>query len=119
FVDRIKATEGKDDILSISIAHCFPYADVPELSGRILVVMDGDKQKGDALAARIGAEFITMRGKTRPEMFDVATGVAAGLEYNDLPVVLADPADNAGGGAPARKNALPAHLVAGGGGRRA
>jgi microcystin degradation protein MlrC len=111
FVDRIKATEGKDDILSISIAHCFPYADVPELSGRILVVMDGDKQKGDALAARIGAEFITMRGKTRPEMFDVATGVAAGLEYNDLPVVLADPADNAGGGAPSDNTTILRHLI--------
>ena len=30
FVDRIKAMEGKDGILSISIVHCFPYADVPE-----------------------------------------------------------------------------------------
>src|SRR5262245_18478492 len=29
FVDKIKGLEGKDGILSISIAHCFPYADVP------------------------------------------------------------------------------------------
>ena len=33
FVDRIKAMEGRDGVLSISIAHCFPYGDVPELSG--------------------------------------------------------------------------------------
>ena len=30
-VDRIKAMEGKDGILSVSIAHCFPYGDVPEI----------------------------------------------------------------------------------------
>ena len=28
--ERMKTLEGKDGILSISIVHCFPYADVPE-----------------------------------------------------------------------------------------
>ena len=46
FVDRVKAMEGHDGVLSISIAHCFPYGDVPELSGRVLVITDGDKAKG-------------------------------------------------------------------------
>ncbi len=46
FVDRIKAMEGKDGILSISIVHCFPYADVPELTSRVLVVTDNDKAEG-------------------------------------------------------------------------
>ena len=31
FVDRTAAMEGKDGVLSVSIGHCFPYADVPEL----------------------------------------------------------------------------------------
>jgi len=30
WVDRIKAMEGKDGILSVSIAHCSPYGDVAE-----------------------------------------------------------------------------------------
>jgi microcystin degradation protein MlrC len=50
FVDRIKELEGKDGVLSISIVHCFPYADVPELGSRVLVVTDSNKQKADALA---------------------------------------------------------------------
>src|SRR6202171_3944820 len=57
FVDKTAAMEGKDGVLSISIGHCFPYADVAELGGRILVVMDKDKTKGDALATSIGQEF--------------------------------------------------------------
>jgi len=48
FVDKIKAMEGKDGVLSISIGHCFPYADVPELGGRILVVMDKDKAAAES-----------------------------------------------------------------------
>ncbi|MFI5013244.1 MAG: M81 family metallopeptidase [Hyphomicrobiales bacterium] len=111
FVDRMKAMEGKDGILSISIGHCFPYADVPELGGRILVVMDGDKQKGDALAIRIGEEFVSMRGKTMPDYYGVDDGISTGLAFNDAPVVMADPADNAGGGAPSDNTSILRRLI--------
>ena len=111
FVDRIKGLEGKNGILSISIVHCFPYADVPELSGRVLVVADGDKAKADALATKLGEELVSLRGKTAPPSFDVAGGVAEGLAFNDLPVVIADPADNAGGGAPSDNTDILRHLI--------
>src|SRR4051812_32842590 len=100
FVDRVKQLEGKDGVLSISIVHCFPYADVPELGSRVLVVADRNKEMADVLARQLGEELVSMRGKTMPEFFDVEKGVAAALEFNDRPVVMAEPADNAGGGAP-------------------
>ena len=68
FVDKVKAMEGQGDVLSISINHCFPYADVPELGGRILVVTDRDKARGDELAAEIGQEFVSLRGRTAPRL---------------------------------------------------
>ena len=111
FVDKMKAMEGKDGVLSISICHCFPYADVPELGGRILVVMDGDKARGDALATRIGEEFVSMRGKTLPEYHGIDDGISAGLAFNDSPVVMADPADNAGGGAPSDNTSILRRLI--------
>lgn len=112
FVDKIKALEGKDGILSISIGHCFPYADVPELSARVLVVTDGDKAKADALATSLGEEMIAMRGKTMPEFFDTSGGVAAGLAFNAAPVVIAEPSDNAGGGAPSDNTSILRELIA-------
>ena len=68
FVDKIKAMEGKDGILSISVVHCFPYADVPELGAKIIVVTDDRKEDGDRLAAELGREFVGMRGKTLPHL---------------------------------------------------
>jgi microcystin degradation protein MlrC len=111
FVDRIKAMEGKDGILSVSIAHCFPYADVPELSGRVLVVADGDKSKADALATKLGQEMVSMRGKTMPEFLDTKGAVAAGLAFNAQPVIIAEPSDNAGGGAPSDKTSILRELI--------
>lgn len=112
FVDRMFGLEGKDGILSVSAAHCFPYGDVPELSGRILVVADGDKAKADALATRLGEEFVSMRGKTMPEYHSVSAGVKMGMESNVAPVVMADPADNAGGGAPSDNTSILRELIA-------
>jgi microcystin degradation protein MlrC len=111
FVDKVKAMEDRDGVLSISINHCFPYADVPELGGRILVVMDGDKARGDAIATTIGEEFVAMRGKTLPRFYDVDGGIDAALAVNGMPVVMADPADNAGGGAPSDNTTILRRLI--------
>ena len=78
FVDKTAAMEGKDGVLSVSIGHCFPYADVPELSGRILVITDNDKAKADALATEIGQEFISMRGRTAPDYLSIDAGHRCG-----------------------------------------
>jgi microcystin degradation protein MlrC len=112
FVDKTAAMEGRDGVLSVSIGHCFPYADVPELSGRILVITDGDKEKADALATEIGQEFIAMRGRTAPDYVSVEDGIATALAFNDSPVVMADPADNAGGGAPTDNTTILRQMIA-------
>ena len=112
FVDKIKALEGHNRILSISIGHCFPYADVPELSARVLVIADGDKGKADALAVALGQELVAMRGKTMPEYLDIEAALTAALTFQAGPVVLAEPADNAGGGAPSDNTSILRALVA-------
>ena len=98
FVDKVKALEGKDGVLSISIAHGFPYADVPDVGARILVITDDRKGEGDALAADLGRELFAMRGKTAPPYLspDEALDRARGIDGR---VVVADPTDNPGGGA--------------------
>lgn len=111
FVDKTAAMEGKDGVLSVSIGHCFPYADVAELSGRILVITDNDKPKADRLATEIGQEFIAMRGRTAPDYLSVEDGIAAAIAFNASPVVLADPADNAGGGAPSDNTTILRRLM--------
>lgn len=110
-VDRIVAMEGKDGILSVSIAHCFPYGDVPEIGTRVLVIADGDKKKADALATQLGEELVGLRGKTAPRALGVAAGIGEGVAFNDLPVVIADPSDNAGGGAPSDNTDILKHLI--------
>jgi microcystin degradation protein MlrC len=99
FVDRIMAMEGKDGVLSISLAHGFPYADVPEMGARVLVVTDRQRAAGDALALQLADEFFAMRGKTQPEYVDPDGAIDVARKEPGT-VVVADPSDNPGGGAP-------------------
>ncbi len=112
FVDKVSAMEGKDGVLSISLGHCFPYADVPELTGRVLVITDGAKAKADQLATAIGEKFVSMRGKTAPPYLSVEDGISFATEFNGAPVVMADPADNAGGGAPTDNTTILRAMIA-------
>jgi microcystin degradation protein MlrC len=111
FVDRLMGMEGKDGVLSISICHCFPYADVEDVTGRILVITDADKAKADRLATRIGEEFVSFRGRSAPPYLDVDPGITAALEFAGQPVVMADPADNAGGGSPTDNTTILRRLI--------
>ena len=77
----------------------------------MLVVADGDKAKADALATKLGEELVSMRGKTMPEFLDTKGGVAAALAFNAAPVVVAEPSDNAGGGAPSDNTSILRELI--------
>ena len=100
FVDKVKAMEGKDGILSISLAFCFPYADVPELGSKMLVITDGQPERATSLAKALGIELIRMRDKTRPQFLSVEDGIERALAAPEGPIVLSDGSDNPGGGAP-------------------
>jgi len=51
FVARMKALEGRNGVLSVSLCHGFPWADVADLGAQVLVVADGDVSQATALAA--------------------------------------------------------------------
>jgi microcystin degradation protein MlrC len=100
YVDRIKAMEGKNGILSISVAHCYPYADVADLGTKILVYTDNDAAKAKRLAKDLGEELIGLRDTVRPAFLSIDQALDKGVAANAQPIVIAEPADNAGGGAP-------------------
>ena len=102
YVDRLKALEGKDGILSISVIHGFMAGDVPDMGTRIVVVTDNDRAKGDVLAQKLGHELYAMRKSTAMPMLDTESGLDQVLAIRsnnpDRPVVVSDIWDNPGGG---------------------
>ncbi|WDA41388.1 M81 family metallopeptidase [Erythrobacter sp. BLCC-B19] len=98
-VDGLHEIEQRTGILSATIAHGFPWGDTADTGTRVLCYADGDAEAAAATAQEIAASLIAARESLRPDYPDIATSLdrAAALEG---PVVLADHADNPGGGAP-------------------
>ena len=99
FVKRMKSLEGTNGVLSVSLGHGFAQGDVPEHGTRTLVVTDGRKAAGDALARELGEEIRAKRGKWYAPVLTLEEAIEAAYAAPEGPVVVADPSDNAGGGA--------------------
>ena len=99
FVTKMQSLEGKDGVLSVSLGHGFTQGDVPEHGARVLVVTNDAKAKGDALATQLGEEVRAKRGTWRPPYLGLEEAIDAAYAATEGPIVVADPSDNAGGGA--------------------
>jgi microcystin degradation protein MlrC len=99
FVDRIQALEGHDGILSISVSHGFAWGDTEHMGTQVLVYADGDAAKAKALARKLADELIGLREQLRVHFPSIDEALDEALAFDGGPVVLADSADNPGGGA--------------------
>lgn len=99
FLERLRQLEQEEGVLSISIAHGFPWGDVPDVGTKVIVVTHDAAAKGDALARQLGREIFGLRTRVAPKFQTIEAGLDDALE-GDGPVVVADTADNPGGGAP-------------------
>ncbi len=112
FVSKIQSLEGQNGILSISVAHGFPWGDVPDMGTKVLVITDNRAQEGQALADQLAAELYELRGKTGSEQLPMDVGVKQAWAAKAFPVVLADSTDNPGGGAPCDSTFLLREFIA-------
>lgn len=99
FVDRARAMEGRDGVVSISTIHGFPWADSPDLGTKLLVYA-ADARTAQDVAVRLGGELRAICDGLRTRGPSIDAAIDAALAADAIPVVLADGADNAGGGAP-------------------
>ncbi|MEM7705331.1 MAG: M81 family metallopeptidase [Pseudomonadota bacterium] len=100
FVEEVKALEGKDNVLSVSIVHGFPWGDVRDIGTRILVITNDARSTGEALAKTLGRRLFAMRGETSAKLLSLDACLRR-LQFSAAgPIVIADTSDNPGGGAP-------------------
>jgi microcystin degradation protein MlrC len=120
FVNDMMAAEGKDGVLSLSLGHGFPWGDVPDSGARMLAVVDAKVVGADSAtvaqqtARGWARRFYDLRHQVgvRPLAMEAALARAVELRpTRNGPIVLADQADNAGGGAPSDSTFVLQHVL--------
>lgn len=102
FVDRLIALEGRDGIQTISIAHSFPWGDVPTMGTKVLVYADSKSSvdQATALANTLGQELWAMRNEVSIPYISLEGTLELAYQGEAGALVISDGADNPGGGAP-------------------
>lgn len=100
YVAYMQELEGTQGVLSVSLAHCFPWGDMPEMGARTLVITNGRPDYGAELAESLGRRLFDIRHQLQPDYLTIDGALDRALASQSGPVVLADVSDNSGGGAP-------------------
>ncbi|MEO1658928.1 MAG: M81 family metallopeptidase [Pseudomonadota bacterium] len=100
-VQRMTELETQPSVLSVSLVHGFASGDVPDMGTKALVITDGDVDLAEEVAAEVADHAFRIRAQASTERLSVDESVdAAKRGAPGRPVVIADGADNPGGGAP-------------------
>ncbi|MBN9310253.1 M81 family metallopeptidase [Devosia sp.] len=100
FSAAIIEAEGKDGILSLSLNHGFPWADVPLAGAKMLAIADGDMRVAEAAAEKYGKWFYRIRREATLPFTSFEEAIAEARIKGDKPLLIADTADQIGSGAP-------------------
>lgn len=100
FVDDMTSRESEPGVLSLSLAHGFPWGDHPRVGARTLAVTDNDTALAERLARQLGEKLFSLRHEIMRPYPDISGALDRALANPAGQVVLADVSDNPGGGAP-------------------
>jgi microcystin degradation protein MlrC len=115
FVDAMSAAEQRPGVLSVSLGHGFPWGDSAEMGARLLAVADGDQALAQSVADELGKQFYALREQVTLRPLSMKDGLDQALALvasGKTPIVVADMADNAGGGAPSDSTFVLRELLA-------
>ena len=92
--------EERPGVLNVCIFPAFPYADVQRAGSAVVAVTDGDKKLAQSLCDQLGEKMYGMRQQFLKPLTPIREAVRRAVEAPEGPIVLADVADNPGGGSP-------------------
>jgi microcystin degradation protein MlrC len=111
FVDKLAGLQKSGAALTVSVIHGFAWSDVPFAGASMLVCCDGDIQHAGSLARDLAREFFAMRDEIVTPALSMDVAIERALSEKHGPVVIADTADNPGGGAPGDSTYLLRRIV--------
>ena len=103
--------EGQEGVLSVTVSGGFAYSDIEEAGFSVIAVTDRERDLAAQCTGQLGRAIWRRRGEFLPTLTPIQEAVDYALESGRGPVVLADTADNPGGGTPCDGTSILEKLV--------
>jgi microcystin degradation protein MlrC len=108
---RAREMEAMERVINVCVFPAFPYADVRRAGSSVVAVTDGDVGLAERLSAELGEKMWAIREEFLKELTPVETAVERAIAAEKGPIILADVADNPGGGAPGDGTVILRELI--------
>ena len=98
-IDLVHSFEHRPGLVSVTVATGFPWADVVNMGTSVIVVADGDRDLAERTAEELAGWIWDRRERWQRAPLAVDDALRQGEALGKYPIILADQADNTGGGA--------------------
>ena len=99
-LNALHALETKPGVVTATLSMGFPFADITDAGVSILVTTNGDMALAETYADQFASDIWEMRTAFTFNLHTVESAIEIANETDGKPIVLADGADNPGGGGP-------------------
>jgi len=95
---KIHQWQENPKVINAAIMHGFAWSDIPEATMSVIAITDDDSKLAECIAADLARTVWQRRDKFRREFLSPQEAVQCALAFPAGPVIIADSADNPGGG---------------------
>ena len=99
-INALHALETERGVVTATLSMGFPFADITDAGVSVLVTTNGDMALAETHADRFAAHIWEMRERFTFNLHSVEVAIEIANQTDGNPIVLADGADNPGGGGP-------------------
>jgi microcystin degradation protein MlrC len=99
-LEKARRYEKSKKVLNVCLFPAFPYADVERVGSAVVAVTDADHELAQRICNELGDEMFSLRKEFLKPLTSIKEAVNRAILAPVGPIVLADVADNPGGGAP-------------------
>ena len=99
-LDRLHALEARPGVVTATLSMGFPFADIRDAGASIVVIADRDQDLADQCADEFADYIWEMRERFQADLVSIEEAIARAGRTEGRPIVLAEGADNPGGGGP-------------------
>ena len=99
-LNALHALETKPGVVTATLSMGFPFADITDAGVSILVTTNGDMALAETYADQFASDIWAMRTAFTFNLHTIESAIEFANETDGKPIILADGADNPGGGGP-------------------
>lgn len=97
-LNKVHKWEENPKVINVAMMHGFAWSDIPDATVSVIAVTDGDSQLADDIVYDMAKAIWEKRDQFQKKLLSPEEAVREAMEFPAGPVIIADAADNPGGG---------------------